>query len=351
MKLIVQIPCLNEAATLPATLAAIPRHIQGVDQVELLVVDDGSSDQTSQVARQSGVEHIVRFRGHRGLATAFAAGLDAALRLGADVIVNTDGDNQYAGADIPQLIAPILAGRADVVIGDRQIDSIAHFSPSKKRLQKLGSWVVRQASDTAIPDTTSGFRAYSREAALRLNVVSDYSYTLETIIQAGKQRLAMESVPVDTNPVLRESRLISSIPDYLRRSGRTIVRIYTMYQPLRVFVAAGVLLLLAGLLLSVRYLYFVLQGEGTGHVQSVIIAAVFFIAGFQVILIGLLADLIAINRRLSEDILLRVKRLELGEPAGEQVDQSGRRTGGSTERLAPVDRPQEAQTEGDHAAS
>ncbi|HEY64504.1 MAG TPA: glycosyltransferase family 2 protein [Caldilineae bacterium] len=313
MKLIVQIPCLNEEATLPATVRDIPRQIPGVDEVEILVIDDGSTDRTAEVARELGVEHIVRFPRHRGLAAAFAAGIDACLRLGADIIVNTDGDNQYAGADIPKLIAPILAGEADVVIGDRQIDTIPHFSPLKKRLQKLGSWVVRQASDTMIPDTTSGFRAYSREAALRLNVVSDYTYTLETIIQAGKQRLALTHVPVRTNPQLRESRLIRSLPDYLIRSAETIVRIYAMYEPLRVFIAAGIFLLLGGLLLSLRYIYFIFQGEGKGHVQSVILASVLLIAGFQVILIGLVADLIAINRRLSEEILLRVKRLELSQ--------------------------------------
>ena len=313
MKLIIQIPCLNEEQTLPVTVGDLPREIAGVDSIEFLVIDDGSCDRTVAVARELGVHHIVRFRRNRGLAAAFAAGLDACLRLGADIIVNTDGDNQYAGADIPKLIDPILAGQADVVIGDREIDTIAHFSPAKKRLQKLGSWLVRQASDTNIPDTTSGFRAYNREAALRLNVMSDYSYTLETIIQAGKQRLALTHVPVHTNPKLRESRLFKSIPAYLRRSIETIVRIYAMYEPLRIFVAAGVLLLLGGLLLSLRYIYFVFQGEGTGHVQSVIVAAVLFIAGFQVSLIGLLADLIAVNRRLSEDILLRIKRLELGE--------------------------------------
>jgi len=311
MKLIVQIPCLNEEETLPATVADIPRAIPGVEQVELLIIDDGSTDHTVEIARALGVEHIVRFTQNRGLAAAFAAGLDACLNLGADIIVNTDGDNQYAGADIPKLIAPILAREADIVIGDRETDTIAHFSPAKKRLQKLGSWVVRQASGTTIPDTTSGFRAYSRDAALRINITTDYSYTLETIIQAGKQHLAVAHVPVGTNPKLRESRLIGSLWSYLRRSAATIVRVYTMYEPLRVFVTVGVLLLVGGLALSMRYLYFVTTGEGKGHVQSVIIAAVLFIAGFQVIVIGLMADLIAINRRLSEDILLRVKRLEL----------------------------------------
>lgn len=311
MKLIVQIPCLNEEETLSATVADIPRAIPGVDVVELLIIDDGSTDKTVEIARELGVQHIVRFTQNRGLAAAFAAGLDACLKLGADIIVNTDGDNQYAGSDIPNLIAPILAGQADIVIGNRETDTIAHFSPTKKRLQKLGSWVVRQASDTDIPDTTSGFRAYSRDAALRINVTTDYSYTLETIIQAGKQHLAVGHVPVGTNPKLRDSRLFGSTWSYLSRSAATIMRIYTMYEPLRVFVTAGVLLLLGGLALSLRYLYFVYLGEGTGHVQSVIVAAVLFIAGFQVIMIGLMADLIAINRRLSEDILLRVKRLEL----------------------------------------
>ena len=311
MKLIVQIPCLNEEKTLPQTVADIPRQIPGVDEVEILVIDDGSTDNTLTVAREIGVNHIVRFARNRGLAAAFAAGIDACLRLGADIIVNTDGDNQYYGGDIPKLIAPILAGEADMVIGDRQIETIEHFSPMKKRLQRMGSWVVRQASDTDIPDTTSGFRAYSREAAMRLNVVSEYSYTLETIIQAGKQRLALAHIPIRTNPKTRESRLINSLSGYLRRSAATIIRIYTMYEPLRIFMSAGLLLFSVGVILGFRYLYFVFIGEGKGHVQSVILTAVFLIAGFQVILIGLLADLIAINRRLSEDILFRIKRLEL----------------------------------------
>ena len=337
MKLIVQIPCLNEEETLPQTVADIPRAIPGVDEVELLIIDDGSTDGTVETARALGVDHIVRFARNRGLAAAFAAGVDACLRLGADIIVNTDGDNQYYGGDIPRLIAPILAGEADIVIGDRRVESIEHFSPMKKRLQKLGSWVVRRASDTDIPDTTSGFRAYSREAAMRLNVISDYSYTLETIIQAGKQRLALTHTPVRTNPKTRESRLFSSIPAYLRRSAATIIRIYAMYEPLRIFVGAGVILLAVGMLLGLRYLYFDLIGEGKGHIQSVILTAVFLIAGIQVILIGMLADLIAINRRLNEDILLRVKRLEMGErartgerpePAAERVKQAA---GGPTQ--------------------
>jgi len=313
MKLIVQIPCLNEEKTLPQTVADIPRKISGVDEVEILIIDDGSTDNTVAVARQAGVDHIVRFTKNRGLAAAFAAGIDACLRLGADIIVNTDGDNQYYGGDIPRLIAPILTGEADMVIGDRQVETIDHFSPTKKRLQKLGSWVVRQASGTNIPDTTSGFRAYSREAAMRMNVISDYSYTLETIIQAGKQHLALTSKPIRTNPKTRESRLIGSLLDYLRRSTSTIVRTYAMYEPLRIFISAGALLLLGGVILGLRYLHFVGMGEGKGHIQSVILTAIFLIAGFQVILIGMLADLIAINRRLSEDILFRVKRLELGD--------------------------------------
>jgi glycosyltransferase involved in cell wall biosynthesis len=317
VKLIVQIPCLNEEQTLPATVADIPRQIAGVDEVELLIIDDGCTDRTVEVARALGVEHVVRFARNRGLAAAFAAGLDACLRLGADIIVNTDGDNQYAGSDIPALIAPILAGAADMVIGDRQTDTIEHFSPLKKRLQKLGSWVVRQASNTAIPDATSGFRAYSREAALRVNVISDFSYTLETIIQAGKQRLAITHVPIHTNAKLRESRLISRLSRYLFNSGATILRVYAMYQPLRIFLTAGVLLFMAGLFLALRYLYFMFQGTGQafGHIQSVILSGVLLTAGTQIILIGILADLIATNRRLSENILLRMKRLEMRDAA------------------------------------
>ena len=329
MKLIVQIPCWNEEGVLPLTLADIPRQIAGVDEVEVLVIDDGSNDRTVEVAQRAGVDHIVRLREHRGLAAAFAAGLDASLRLGADIIVNTDADNQYRGSDIERLIQPILAGQADMVVGDRQTDTIPHFSPLKKLLQRLGSWVVRQASGTRIPDATSGFRAYSREAALSLNVVSDYTYTLETIIQAGKKGIALAHVPITANEPTRESRLIRSVPDYLGRSASTILRIYTMYKPLRVFSIVGSVVLAASLALAGRYLYFLFLGEGKGHIQSVVLAGVLLVLGVEVLLIGLVADLVSINRRLGEEVLLRVKKLELAraqrtEPTGPQaMAQSG----------------------------
>jgi glycosyltransferase involved in cell wall biosynthesis len=311
MKLVIQIPAWNEEAVLPTTLAEIPRQVAGIDEVAILVVDDGSADRTAEVALAAGADHIVRFRAHQGLARAFAAGIDASLKLGADIIVNTDADNQYRGSDIERLIRPILAGQADMVVGDRRTDTIARFSPLKKRLQTAGSWVVRQASGTTVPDATSGFRAYSREAALALNVVSDYTYTLETIIQAGKKGIAVAHVPIQTNEQTRKSRLISSIPNYVRRSTITILRIYAMYEPLRIFSTIGAAVLAISLLLGVRYLYFLLLGEGKGHIQSVILAGVFLVLSFQMLLIGLVADLVSINRRLSEDILLRVKRLEL----------------------------------------
>jgi glycosyltransferase involved in cell wall biosynthesis len=310
-KLIIQIPCLNEAATLPVTLADLPRTVPGIDRVEVLIVDDGSTDGTSAVARAHGVDHIVRFTRRKGLAAAFTAGIDACLRHGADYIVNTDGDNQYSGRDIPLLLGPLLAGSADIVIGDRKIQDVEHMSPGKKRLQRIGSWVVRQVSGTKVPDTTSGFRAYTREAALRLSIVSEFSYTLESIILAGKKRIAVAHVPVATNPRLRESRLFGSTWTYLKASAATIVRIYAMYEPLKVFSFIGLVIFTAGFLISIRFLYYYATGAGLGHLQSLILSAVLLIVGFQVGLIGLVADVISGNRKLIEDVLYRVKKLEL----------------------------------------
>lgn len=313
MKLIVQIPCYNEEKTLPITLREIPRKFRGVDEVEILVIDDGSTDKTVEVARKEGVEHIVRLTNNKGLAEGFAAGIDAALRLGADLIVNTDGDNQYRGEDVQRLIDPILAKKADIVIGNRNVKKVKHFSFVKKRLQTLGSWMVRQLSGTQIPDVTSGFRGFSREAALRLNVVSRFTYTLETIIQAGKKNIALTHVPVRTNEKLRDSRLFSSVVGYIKNSIGTLVRIYTMYEPLKIFSLIGSAIFAVGAVLALRFLYFYFftTNGGKGHVQSLVLSAVFIIIGFQIIMIGLLSDLIASNRRLIEDTLYRVKKIEL----------------------------------------
>lgn len=310
MKLIIQIPCYNEEATLPLTLKGLPRSFQGVDEVEILVIDDGSTDRTVEVAKQQGVHHIVRLTHHKGLAAAFSAGLDACLRLGADLIVNTDADNQYVGEDIQRLIQPILNGEAEMVIGDRQINAVPHFSLIKKQLQRFGSWTVRQLSGTEIPDTTSGFRAFSREAAMRLNVISRFTYTLETVIQAGKKNIGLTHVPIRVNPQLRPSRLFSSVLGYIKRSTATILRIYTMYEPLKMFFTIGSIIFGIGVLIGVRFLYFYFSHRGTGHVQSLILAAVLMIVGFQVIMIGLLSDIIAANRLLIEEILYRIKKIE-----------------------------------------
>ncbi len=312
MKLIIQIPCYNEEQTLPQTLRDLPRSLPGVDRIEFLVIDDGSDDNTAQVARDLGVEHVVRLRRNRGLAYAFVVGLDNAVRLGADIIVNTDADNQYRGEDVARLIAPILAGRADMVVGDRGVGTLAHFSPGKRLLQRLGSWVVQQAAGLDIPDATSGFRALTRDAALRTLVLSNYSYTLETLIQAGARQMAIEYVPVRTNPQTRPSRLMRGLPHYLSQSTQTILRTYTLYRPLRVFLSLGLLMIGGGVLLGLRFLYlFVSRGGATGNVQSLILAAVLLIVGFQTCLIGLMADLIGFNRKILEETLYRLRRLEL----------------------------------------
>ncbi len=313
MKLVIQIPCLNEEATLPATLADLPRTLPGVDRIEWLVVDDGSSDRTGQVAREHGVHRVVRFPARRGLARAFEAGLREALAMGADIVVNTDADNQYQGADIATLIQPILDGRADMVVGTRPIDQIEHFSPLKKLLQKLGSGVVRRLAHTDVPDATSGFRAYSREAALRLTVVTGFTYTLETIIQASQKNIAVTHVPIRTNGKLRESRLFKGMRSYITRSLGTMFRVYVMYQPLKFFFRLAAVSMLAALVLLGRFawLYFTVEGN-TGHVQSVVVAGALAIIAILLVAIGVLSDLTATNRRLLEEILVntRLERLE-----------------------------------------
>lgn len=310
MKLIIQIPCLNEEHTLPQTLADLPKEIEGVDSIEILVIDDGSTDKTVEVARNHGVHHILRFTNNKGLAKAFIAGINESIKLDGDIIVNTDADNQYYGGDIPKLIEPILKKEADIVVGDRQVETIRHFSPIKIFLQKFGSWVVRQLSSTEIPDATSGFRAYSRDAALQLNVVSDFTYTIETIISAGKKNLAITHVPVKTNKKLRESRLFPSIRVYLKRSLVTMLKVYSMYRPLKIFTIAGGISFLLGFAIGCRYLFFFLMGQTEGHVQSLILSAILLIVGFQIIMMGIAAELISVNRQLLEDIQLRIKKKE-----------------------------------------
>jgi len=318
MKLIVQIPCHNEEQALPVTIPTIPRQVPGVDVVEILIIDDGSRDRTVEVARALGVDHVVRHTSNQGLAAAFQTGLDACLRLGADVIVNTDADNQYPQDRIPDLIAPILRHEADMVIGDRQVQGIEHFSPMKKFLQGIGSRVVRAVSGTNVPDAPSGFRAFSREAALRLNVITRYTYTLETIIQAGKKNLAVDYVPVHTNPALRKSRLVRSVPDYIKKSVTTIVRIWVLYEPLKVFSYIGGLFLFIGgwgvFWLLVHWAFeehFNWRATFTGHLPTTFASVLALVFGIQIFLIGLVADILAANRRLTEDTLYRVKRMEL----------------------------------------
>lgn len=309
MKLIIQIPCYNEAETLEIALNDLPRQIDGVDEIEYLIINDGSKDNTVQVAKDWGVHHIVNFRCNKGLAKGFMAGLDACLAEGADIIVNTDADNQYCGEDIEKLIRPILEGKADIVVGERPIDSIEHFSPIKKKLQHLGSWVVRKASKTDIPDAPSGFRAYSREAAMRINVVNDYTYTLETIVQAGRNKMAITSVPIRTNPELRKSRLFHSMWGYVKKSVLTILRAFMWYRPLYCFSLVAAFPAVIGLGVGIRFLIFYFTGRGNGHVQSLILACTLLIIGFITFVIGLLADVIAANRKILEDTQYQIRKL------------------------------------------
>lgn len=310
MKLIIQIPCYNEEETLEITYNDLPKHIDGIDTIEYLIINDGSKDKTVEKARELGFHHIVSFKQNKGLAKGFTAGLDACLHLGADIIVNTDADNQYCGADIEKLVRPILDEKADIVIGERPIDETEHFSWKKKKFQHLGSWVVRVASGTDIPDAPSGFRAYSRDAALRINVVNNYTYTLETIIQAGHNKVAMTSVPIRTNAETRPSRLFSSMWRYMKRSASVITRSVIMYSPLKFFGIVGLILFVLGLVLGIRFLVFYITGDGSGHVQSLILTAILMMLGFQTIITGLLADTISANRKIMEDMQYRVRKME-----------------------------------------
>ena len=309
MKLIIQIPCYNEAETLEIALNDLPKQIEGIEEIEYLIINDGSKDNTVEVARNWGVHHVVNFKRNKGLAKGFMAGLDACLSNGADIIVNTDADNQYCGEDIAKLIQPILDGKADIVVGERPIDDIEHFSPIKKKLQHFGSWVVRKASKTDIPDAPSGFRAYSREAAMRINVVNDYTYTLETIVQAGRNRMAITSVPIRTNPELRESRLFHSMWGYVKKSMLTILRAFMWYNPLYCFSVVAFIPSVIGLGIGMRFLFFFFTGRGNGHVQSLILACTLLILGFITFVIGLLADVIAANRKILEDTQYQIRKL------------------------------------------
>jgi len=308
MKLIIQIPCFNEEDTLAGTIADLPKAIEGIDEIEYLIIDDGSSDGTVAAARALGVNHIISYQNNMGLAHAFTTGLDACLRLGADIIVNTDADNQYCGADIAKLVAPILEGRAEIVIGERPIDEIEHFSARKKRFQRFGSFVVRVASGTDVPDAPSGFRAYSRDAAMRINVVNQYTYTLETIIQAGMNKTPITSVPIRTNPQTRESRLFKSMWSYIRRSASVIIRSIMMYRPLKFFISIGAAFAALGLVFIIRYVVIALVDSPAGHIQSLVLAAMFLIVGIQFIVSGLQADIISANRKIMEDIQYKVRK-------------------------------------------
>ena len=310
MKLIIQIPCYNEAETLEIALKDLPKSIEGVDTIEYLIINDGSKDETVEVARRWGVHYVVNFRRNKGLAKGFMAGIDACLRNGADIIVNTDADNQYNADDIEKLVRPILEGKTDIVIGERPIDQTEHFSPLKKKLQHFGSWVVRKASNSDIPDAPSGFRAYSRDAAMRLNVVNEYTYTLETIVQAGREKIAQTSVPIRTNGELRPSRLFSSMFGYVKKSMVTILRAFMWYKPLQFFAIIGTIPFLGGFILGLRFIYYYVIGAGNGHIQSLVLAAVLLMIGFMIWVIGLQADIIAANRKIMEDIQYHVRKLD-----------------------------------------
>lgn len=324
MKLIIQVPCYNEAETLEIALNDLPKHIDGIDEIEYLIINDGSADNTVEVAKKWGVHYVVNFKQNKGLAKGFMAGLDACLRNGADIIVNTDADNQYNGDDIEKLVRPILDEKADIVIGERPIDNTAHFSPLKKKLQHFGSWTVRVASKSDIPDAPSGFRAYSREAALRLNVVNEYTYTLETIVQAGRTKMAMTSVPIRTNPELRKSRLFSSMFGYVKRSMVTIVRSFMMYKPLKFFGIIGGILFALGLALGIRFLVYYSMGAGSGHVQSLILASTFLLMGVQTFIIALQADIIAANRKILEDVQYHVRKIDYDNDAKNKEDKESK---------------------------
>lgn len=323
MKLIIQIPCYNEAETLEIALNDLPKHIEGVDEIEYLIINDGSRDNTVEVARRWGVNYVVNFKQNKGLAKGFMAGLDACLRNGADIIVNTDADNQYVGEDIAKLIQPILEGKADMVVGERPIDQTEHFSPLKKKLQHFGSWVVRKASKTDIPDAPSGFRAYSRDAAMRMNVVNEYTYTLETIVQAGRNKMAITSVPIRTNGELRPSRLFNSMMGYVKKSMLTIIRAFLMYRPLMFFTTLGSIMGLIGAGIGIRFLCFWFAGAGAGHIQSLILASMMIILGVMTIIVGLQGDIIAANRKLLEDIQYHVRKLDYDSQGKNGSDENG----------------------------
>lgn len=310
MKLIIQIPCYNEEETLPITFSQLPKQIEGINEIEYLIINDGSKDRTVEVAKELGIHHVVDMMNNRGLAKGFMIGIHTCLSLGADIIVNTDGDNQYSGYDIEKLVRPILEKKAEIVIGDRETDTINHFSPLKKKLQKLGSSVVRKASNTNVTDTTSGFRAYSRDAAMKLNVVSEYTYTLETIIEAGHKKLAIENVAIGTNEKLRDSRLFKSMWGYIKKSAITITRTYTMRKPLRVFLTIGSIFAILGIGIGARFIYFLLNGTGNGHTQSLILSSMCIVVGVQSMFFAFVADAISANRKINDELLYRVKKIE-----------------------------------------